>query len=356
MPLARQPEEQDVAARFLRRPNHRQRPARVVVEPGASEHGQLVQILVLDRPTRDQPALGEKDRDVAGTRCRRRERANELRIANRLRPDPPVEEVLPDNLRIAGSTAGSSDVDPNAADLAARDPDRRRPGHRSRAPCAPAPRVEKTGHGEHRGQREHVHQTTHPPTPFGRQRRYPAAAVGSSSQKTEPSPLSLSKFMLPPWASTTDRAIVRPRPVPGIPLAGASPRKNFTNTRSCWSSGIPRPSSRTLTRTTPFSCSATTCTVPPSGEYLIALDRRLPTTCASRFGSPRTVSGVGGITMSSSCFSLCPSKRRTCSVTTRDTSISSGSRIRWPSSSRSASRKSLRRSESLRPSRSMISR
>ena len=54
---------------------------RVVVEPRASEHGQLIQILVLDRPARDQPALGKEDRDVAGARCRRRQRADELRIA-----------------------------------------------------------------------------------------------------------------------------------------------------------------------------------------------------------------------------------------------------------------------------------
>ena len=34
--------------------------------------------------------------------------------------------------------------------------------------------------------------------------------------------------------------------------------------------------------------------MPPSGEYLIAFERRFPTTCASRFGSPRTVSGPFG--------------------------------------------------------------
>ena len=64
-----------------------------------------------------------------------------------------------------------------------------------------------------------------------------------------PSPGSLSKPMLPPCASTISRETARPRPVPVIPVAPASPRKNFVKIRLCWSSGIPRPSSCTATRT-----------------------------------------------------------------------------------------------------------
>src|SRR5215208_1104978 len=52
---------------------------------------------------------------------------------------------------------------------------------------------------------------------------------------------------------------------------------------------MPRPSSRTTTRTSSSIRSAARATVPPSGEYLIAFESRLPTTCAHRQRSVRDV-------------------------------------------------------------------
>src|SRR5215210_239504 len=278
-----QAEEQDLPPRPSRRPDDGQRPARVVVQPRPSEHRQLVQILVLDRPARDQPALREEDGHRARPCSRRRERADVLGVPDRRRPDSLVEQILTHDLGVADSPTRGSYVNSDPARLPARDPNRRRP-----RPCrrARVPRVQQPRTSDTKSDDEHIEQPTHPPLLSPCAGIPPLAATGSSIQKIEPFPVSLSKFNRPPWASTTDRAIVKPRPLPGIPLAPASPRKNFANTRSCRSSGIPSPSSRTLTRTSPSSRSATTCTVPPSGEYLIAFERRFPTTCARRFGSP----------------------------------------------------------------------
>ena len=51
-----------------------------------------------------------------------------------------------------------------------------------------------------------------------------AEVSGSSNQKVEPTPSSLSKPIVPPWASTISRATARPRPVPPIPTVAAAPR------------------------------------------------------------------------------------------------------------------------------------
>src|SRR4029450_12601342 len=60
-----------------------------------------------------------------------------------------------------------------------------------------------------------------PLTPFAGPHQRSFAAIGSSSQKTDPSPLALWKLIVPPCASTSERAIGRPSPVPAMPLAGA---------------------------------------------------------------------------------------------------------------------------------------
>jgi hypothetical protein len=60
-----------------------------------------------------------------------------------------------------------------------------------------------------------------------------AAARGSSIQNVEPFPAALLKEILPPCASTIARANANPRPVPAMPLAAASPRKNLVKMRSC---------------------------------------------------------------------------------------------------------------------------
>src|ERR1700709_1664062 len=54
---------------------------------------------------------------------------------------------------------------------------------------------------------------------------------------------------------------------------------------------MPRPASRTATPTTPSRAQPSTPISPPSGEYLIALESRLASTCLRRFGSPSVTSG-----------------------------------------------------------------
>ena len=163
---------------------------------------------------------------------------------------------------------------------------------------------------------------------------------GSSSQNVVPSPGSLSKPMLPPCASTISRETARPSPVPVMPVAPASPRKNFVKMRLCWSAGIPRPSSRTAIRTPSPLRAATSSTVPPSGEYLIAFERRFPTTCARRFGSPRTVSGRSSSSTSSRCLGLWAAYSCACSSSSRARSTFSVARSTPSCSIRCTSRKS----------------
>src|SRR5262245_24722174 len=348
--LAGEAEDEDLAPRIPSRLDHGQRASRVVVETRAAEHSQLVQLQVADRPAGHDPPLRERDRDVARAHPRGQERAEILRLPDRRRLDPLVEEVLPNDFGVT-DPSGSPHGHAHAGDLPARDPDICRTGAGARAPA-----VRKRGSHAQRKEPDHEKPPTHPPTPFRSRFVSHAAATGSSSQNTDPSPSSLSKLIRPPCASTTERAIVRPRPVPGMPLSVASPRKNLANTRSWSSSAMPTPSSRTLTLTKPFSCSATTSTAPPPGEYLMAFDNRLPTTCASRSGSPCTGSGVRATFTSSRWSSLCPSNNRTWSDTIRPISISSRVSGRWPSSRRSASRKSLSSDDSRLPSASMIPR
>ena len=57
---------------------------------------------------------------------------------------------------------------------------------------------------------------------------------------------------------------------------------------------MPMPLSRTLTTAWPCSTCIATCTLPPSGVYLLALLSRLLTTCCSRAASPCTHTGFGG--------------------------------------------------------------
>ena len=64
------------------------------------------------------------------------------------------------------------------------------------------------------------------------------------------------------------------------------------------------PGSDTDTRTCPCIRCAETRTVPPEGEYLIALDRRLETTCAIRSRSATTSSGPSGRSSAIVCRAL----------------------------------------------------
>ena len=55
----------------------------------------------------------------------------------------------------------------------------------------------------------------------------PPVGERSSNQKVDPDPARLVNPIRPPWASMISRETARPRPVPGIPLSRASPRKNL---------------------------------------------------------------------------------------------------------------------------------
>ena len=223
-------------------------------------------------------------------------------------PVPRWSRPRPDDLLVAGRDAARTDVDPRRRQHAVVDLDRR-------LVPFPPPIGPATGR-RRRCRRLRLRPASRPfcsypllscsslDSPFG---------PGSSSQKVVPSPGSLSKPMLPPCASTISRETARPRPVPVMPVAPASPRKNFVKMRLCCSSGIPRPSSCTAIRTPPPLRAATSWTVPPSGEYLIAFESRLPTTCASRPGSPRTVSGRSASSTASRCFGLCAAYSCACS-------------------------------------------
>src|SRR6266508_1821733 len=121
------------------------------------------------------------------------------------------------------------------------------------------------------------------------------SARGSSNQNVEPWPSTLSKPTLPPCASTIWRLSARPRPVPPIRrVSDESTRKNLEKTRSRSTTGIPSPRSTTRTRIAPSEASATISTGPPSGEYLIAFESRLPTTCSIRSRSASTRRGSRG--------------------------------------------------------------
>src|SRR5581483_11466328 len=109
---------------------------------------------------------------------------------------------------------------------------------------------------------------------------------GSSNVNVEPTPTVDSTSIVPPWVVTISRATASPSPVPPTVVVFAAPRKNLSNTRSRSSGGMPRPESVTE-NTARWSRTPTyTRTTPPSGEYLIAFESRLPTTCASRSRSP----------------------------------------------------------------------
>jgi N-acetylmuramoyl-L-alanine amidase len=105
--LPRQAEDQDLTQRPARRPDHGERPARVVVEPRAPEHRELIELLVADRAARHQPAARQEERDRACARQRGCVRAHVLRLSERLRPQPLVEQVLAHDLRVARAAPGS---------------------------------------------------------------------------------------------------------------------------------------------------------------------------------------------------------------------------------------------------------
>src|SRR5262249_41049609 len=112
---------------------------------------------------------------------------------------------------------------------------------------------------------------------------------GTVNQKVDPWPGALSTPTSPPWRSTMDLLIARPKPrLTPEPLCTltVSIREKRSHTCVCSLSDRPGPASRTATRATrawppsslspssaPSSASTTTSTGRPGGEYLSALLR-----------------------------------------------------------------------------------
>ena len=113
------------------------------------------------------------------------------------------------------------------------------------------------------------------------------------------------------------RETASPSPVPGMPAAGAPPRKKGSKIWARCSGSIPVPSSSTQTRAEPFDCVAPTVIVPPAGENLTAFESTFPTTCASRERSASTSNGVSRISSASRWSSSCASVSSACSSTQR---------------------------------------
>ena len=101
-----------------------------------------------------------------------------------------------------------------------------------------------------------------------------------------PLPWPLSQVMLPPWPSTIILVMDRPSPAPAMAAFRAdSVRKKRLKTLAVSSRLIPIPVSLTLSRTHSSLKLALTLTVPPSGEYLMALETRLSSAWPIRSGS-----------------------------------------------------------------------
>ena len=87
---------------------------------------------------------------------------------------------------------------------------------------------------------------------------------------------------------------VRPSPVPSALASGERPpRWKASKIRSCSSSAIPMPVSRTATCASPPEIVAVASTDPPSGVNLTAFVSRFRTTCLSFSSSPQTVPTSG---------------------------------------------------------------
>ncbi len=101
-----------------------------------------------------------------------------------------------------------------------------------------------------------------------------------------PAPGSLVHEMVPWWFSTIIFAMESPSPVPGIFVVPMELlRKNLENIWLTSDSLMPIPWSSTSSWMHPSVLEARTVTVPPSGEYLIAFDIRLSSTCPILNGS-----------------------------------------------------------------------
>ena len=102
----------------------------VVVEPGATEHGQLVELRVDHRAAHHDLPLREEVGAAAAPRVPDDERAHELDVADRAKREPAVVEQMAQDLHVAGAAPARAEIDPRRRDLAVGDPDRRGPRRR----------------------------------------------------------------------------------------------------------------------------------------------------------------------------------------------------------------------------------
>src|SRR6266852_4884123 len=119
--------------------------------------------------------------------------------------------------------------------------------------------------------------------------------------KVLPLPGWLSTHIFPPMSPTKREEIVRPSPVPpNFRVVELSTWENASKINFCFSSGTPKPVSRTAKcnmRLSPAAESrATTTATSPRSVNLIALPIRLTTICRNRVGSARISSGTSGCT------------------------------------------------------------
>src|SRR4051795_4679332 len=99
---------------------------------------------------------------------------------------------------------------------------------------------------------------------------------------------------------------------------------------------MPSPGSTTATPTIPSRAQPSTAISPPSGEYLMAFESRLATTCLSRLGAASATSASDGSRTASVCAALWAANTRAWSDTSGHRSTrrrSRGSRrrsaVRW---------------------------
>ena len=96
-----------------------------------------------------------------------------------------------------------------------------------------------------------------------------------------------SAQIVPPWASTSPRAIARPRPAPPFACRAESSRQKRSNIRRAASGVRPFPVSSTVTRTWSGAGASVTATVPSDGVLRSALVSRLRRTRSTSSGAQR---------------------------------------------------------------------
>ena len=224
-------------ARPTRRSDHRQRPPRIVVQPCPAQHRELVEVLVADRASTINRPRGMKIVTV-------HDRANDVvnvqtysvwpigflqlrlnRFVRTISVSPTPRPGVPRSTRVRLISRLVSRIFPGRGGGRGRAPavdERRRGKNAAIPPCTPtdasltpfAGRDSLTVHGHRKLEPEH-------------------GSFPTCAGEIHAAPVGLDDGASDREAEAGAR----------IPLASASPRKNFANTR-CWSSSaMPRPSS-----------------------------------------------------------------------------------------------------------------